>query len=146
MNDGRNFFGKFHGRLNGSHVFHCSFIFFRSQKAESLHRDISQIIAASRLASSAKECILYQIYLAAYRKRKAYNSILTPRQTILYQEWLLSNRDRVRTLASERRKRQTPIRRGGPVSRDEKGDGDQTLEELRRHLEESLKISKSLPG
>ena len=139
-------FCEFHGRLNDSHVFHWYFISIRSQKAESLQRDISQIVAASRLALSAKECILYQIYLAAYRKRKAYNSILTPRQAILYQEWLLSNRDRVRTLASERRKRQALIQRGAPVSRDGNGDGDRILEELRRHLEESLKISKNLPS
>ena len=134
--------GTFHG--NDSRFVY--FMFTRSQKSESLQRDINQIVAASRLASSAKECILYQIYLAAYRKRKVYNSILTPRQAILYQEWLLSNKDRLRTLASERRKKQMAIPSGAMDAQDGDRDGDRILEELRRHLEESLKISKNLPS
>jgi hypothetical protein len=120
----------------------------RSRKAESLHKNVSQIEAATRLASNAKECILYQIYLAAFRKRKTYNDILTPRQAILYQEWLLSNKDRVRNIVSNRRKRASSIQRGGFASQafDEGREEDLTLEELCRYLEESLKISKNLAG
>jgi len=121
----------------------------KSRQAESLHRKVSQIVAATRLASNAKECILYQVYLAAFRKRKAYNDILTPRQAILFQEWLVSNKDRVRNRMSKRRSRSSlPIKRSGSSSpgSDGAGDEDLTLEELCRCLEESLKISKNLPG
>ncbi len=47
-------------------------------------------------------------------------------------------------LASERRKRQMPVQSGVLESQGDL-DGDRILEELRRHLEESLKVSKNLP-
>ena len=126
----------------------CLFL-FRLRQIETLKKNLSEIVAATRLAASAKECVIYQIYLAAFRKRKTYSDILTPRQAILYQEWLLSNRDRATNITSERRKRssESPIQRGGLGS--EGPDGEQhedlTLEKLCRYLEESLKISKNLP-
>jgi len=119
------------------------------RQIETLKKNMSEIVAATRLAASAKECVIYQIYLAAFRKRKTYSDILTPRQAILYQEWLLSNRDRATNITSERRKRSSasPIQRGGLGS--EGPDGEQhedlTLEKMCRYLEESLKISKNLP-
>jgi hypothetical protein len=110
---------------------------------------MSEIVAATRLAASAKECVIYQIYLSAFRKRKTYSDILTPRQAILYQEWLLSNRDRATKITLEHRKwsSASPIQRGGIEL--EGPDGEQhedlSLEKLCRYLEESLKISKNQP-
>jgi len=109
---------------------------------------VSQIVAATKIASNAKECILYQIYLAAFRKRKLYNDILTPRQAILYQEWLLSNRDRVKDMVSERRKRSPGTPKLSELyyigKSDEEGKQYLTLEQLCKCLEETLKVSKNL--
>jgi len=120
------------------------------RESEELQRKVSQIVAASRLASSAKECVLYQIYLAEFRKKKMYREILTPRQAILYQEWLLSNKDRVDKNISERRKRSSAFntQREGlaeTLGLDGEGSEDLTLEKLCRYLE-ALKVSNNLPG
>jgi hypothetical protein len=122
---------------------------FRLRQVEMLQKNVSEIVAATRLSSSAKECVLYQIYLAAFRKRKTYSDILTPRQAILYQEWLLSNRDRAKNIISEQKKRSSAsaIQRVGFGSQESDGERheDLTLEKLCCYLEESLKISKNPP-
>jgi hypothetical protein len=115
-----------------------------------------------RLTSSLKEAVLYQLYAASFRKRKAYLDILTPRQTILYQEWLLSNRDRSKEVLNNKRKRSSSSTisdmllssttstttlssssasssPGSTTTRDE----NLTLEKLCQYLEESLKVSKN---
>jgi hypothetical protein len=112
-----------------------------------LQRNVNQIVAATRLASSSKEWVLYQIYLAAYRKRKTYRDILKPRQAILYQEWLLSNKHRIHRIISKRKMSSaSTAHRSGFAMRDGEGDEDLTIEKLCHYLEESLKISKNLPG
>ncbi len=102
----------------------------------------AQIAAATRMASTLKEAIRYQVYVSAFRKKKAFLDILTPRQTLLYQEWLLSNRERCAQILDEKRQvSSTPgenMSLVGVVSQ----DGNLTLEALCRNLEEILKISK----
>jgi len=125
---------------------------------DSFRRDGCQIAAATRLTYSLKEAVLYQLYAASFRKRKAYLDILTPRQTILYQEWLLSNRDRSKQVLNNKRKRSpsstisdmllstttsssSSSSPGSTPTRDE----NLTLEKLCQYLEESLKVSKNQP-
>lgn len=120
----------------------------RFRQATSLQNNTSEIVAATKLASSAKECVLHQIYVAAFRKKKTYRNILTPRQAILYHKWLFSNRTHVKNITSERRKRLTAlvIQHGGFIAQgsDRERNKDWTLEQLCRQMEENLKISKTL--
>lgn len=120
----------------------------RLRQIEVLRRNANHIVAATRLSSSVKEAVLYQIYLATFRKRKTYCDILTPRQAIIYKEWWLSNRARARN-ALNRRKRPSALSKHGlfvSSGSSETGEDDLTLERLCRYLEESLKVTKSLPG
>merc|ERR1711971_600597 len=68
----------------------CPFFFvsFRVRYDDSLKKDVCQITTATRLASSLKEAILYQLNASSFRKRKTYLDILSPKQTLQYQEWL----------------------------------------------------------
>jgi len=112
----------------------------RVKQYENYHRDSSQIAAATRMASSLKEAVRYQAYVSSFRKKKAYLDILTPQQTILYQEWLLSNRERCKQVLDERRKVSFPP--SSLSSPSSSTDANLTLEALCRNLEEILKISK----
>ena len=113
----------------------------RLREGESFRRNGSQILAATRLASNLKEAILKQLYLTSFRKRKTYLDILTPRQAILYQDWLLSNRERAETMLKERKKSSIEKEPGAvlksPIS---SGTGKDylNLEKLSLCLEESL--------
>ena len=122
----------------------CDSVLIRRPQTASFQRNVSEIVAATRLAYSAKECVLYQIYLAAFRKRKMYRDILTPKQVTLYQEWLLSNKDRVAKSVSGRRKRSSASTTVATQGSDGDRDGDMTLVKLCTSLEESLKVSKNL--
>ena len=123
---------------------------FSLRETEVLQKNTSQMVAATRLANSAKECILYQLYLAAFRQRKTYRDILTPRQAILYQEWLLSNRDRMKGVLLNGRKRSPASAKLSDWSESQGSEGewdeDLILEKLCRYLEETLKVSKNLRG
>ena len=75
--------------------------------------------------------------------------ILTPRQAILYQEWLLSNRNRAENVLKERNRLSIGKIRGVTESRVSDGSGKDDLnpEELGYYLEKSLKVTKNMaPG
>lgn len=129
---------------------------FRARNDDNIKNDVSQIVAASRLASSLKEAVLYQLYASSFRKRKTYLDILTPQQTILYQEWLLSNRLRSKILLSKNRNRPSTPKANNLSSVEipsispplvlgssRTNDASLTLEQLCRHLDESLKVTKT---
>jgi hypothetical protein len=95
------------------------------------------------MASRLKEAVRYQSDVSAYRKKKSFLDILTPSQAILYQEWLLSNRDRCSQVLDERRKASSVAAASTVGSlATSNGDGNLMLETLCRNLEEILKISK----
>ena len=123
------------------------FFQFRIQQGDVFRSNGSQIAAATRLASSLKEAVDYQLYVASFRKRNTFFDILTPRQAILYQEWLLSNRDRTKKVQvlNERKRLSTSTTGGMDLSpeSDRTRDENLTLEKLCLHLEESLKVSKN---
>lgn len=110
----------------------------------------SQIAAATRMAYNLKEAVRYQVYISAYRKKRAFLDILTPRQALLYKKWLLSNRERCSQVLEERRKGRPNADASmalGGVSNADGGDGSNlTLEALCRTLEEILKISQVTPA
>jgi len=117
------------------------------RESDSFRRDAAQIALATRLASNLKEAVLYQLYLSSFRKRKTYLNILTPQQTILYQEWLLSNRDRSEEVLNDKRKISSSSntnngRLSSSLCSTSTRDENSTLEQLCRCLEESLKVTK----
>lgn len=118
----------------------------RLRESGSFQRSESQILAATRLTANLKEAVLYQLYLTSFRKRKTYLDILTPRQAILYQDWLLSSRDRAEKVLKERKMSSASTKNVAfeSLSSDGKED-DTTLERLCRYLEERLKVSKNPP-
>jgi hypothetical protein len=94
------------------------------------------------MASTLKEAVRYQVYVSSFRKKKSFLEILTPKQALLYKEWLLTNRERCNQALDERRKVFTgssaeSVAPGAPGC-----DGNLTLEDLCRNLEEMLKISQ----
>lgn len=121
----------------------------RLREGEGFRRNENQILTAARLASSLKEAVLYALYLTTFRQRKAYLDILTPKQAILYQEWLLSNRNRAENVLKERKRLSIAKIRGVTESRVSDGSGKDDLnpEELGYYLEKSLKVTKNMsPG
>jgi len=117
------------------------------REGNSFRRDVAQISLATRLTSNLKEAVLYQLHLSSFRKRKTYLDILTPQQTILYQEWLLSNRDRSKEVLKDKQKMSSSSntnngRRSSLLCSISARDENLTLEQLCRCLEESLKVTK----
>eukprot|EP00529_Nitzschia_sp_RCC80_P000189 CAMPEP_0113446410 /NCGR_PEP_ID=MMETSP0014_2-20120614/3691_1 /TAXON_ID=2857 /ORGANISM="Nitzschia sp." /LENGTH=873 /DNA_ID=CAMNT_0000337499 /DNA_START=329 /DNA_END=2950 /DNA_ORIENTATION=+ /assembly_acc=CAM_ASM_000159 len=112
----------------------------RVQNYEKFQHEGSQIAAASRMTSRLKEAVQYQLFVASYRKKKTFLDILTPRQAIKYQEWLLSNGDRCRQMLADDRMKVSPSPSPTP------GDENVTLEDVCRNLEKVLKISKLEPS
>lgn len=86
------------------------------------------------MASSLKEAVLYQSYTASMRGEKFYSDILTPQQTVLYQDWLSKNRARCQDVTSRRKEK---IRGLSPIPSE-----NTSLLEICGRLEEILKISK----
>jgi hypothetical protein len=88
------------------------------------------------MASTLKDAVMYQCHLTSVRTEKAYVGILTPRQTILYQEWLSNraNMDRCKDVLAERRDAK------GASSTNSKENA--CLLDVCRKLEETLKISQ----
>jgi hypothetical protein len=133
----------FAGRLSHC-LLCCLMLLLRVRQHENRYRnDRTQIAAATRMASSLKEALLYQLFVSSFRKRKAFLDILTPRQAILYLHWSLSNRDRCQQVLDGRRRgaASSSTTPEDPIMtpRDE---NNLTLEALCRSLEESLKITK----
>lgn len=119
-----------------------SFTFFvllcdRLQQLESIRRDRSQIAAATRMASNLKEAVLFQSYASNIRSEKSYLEILTPTQTILYQEWLSNNRDRLSQHMQRRR-----ASKNLPTSSTTPAVDNACLMDVCRKLEDVLRISK----
>jgi len=118
------------------------------REGNSFRRDVAQISLATRLTSNLKEAVLYQLHLSSFRKRKTYLDILTPQQTILYQEWLLSNRDRSKEVLKDKQKTSSSSsntnngRRSSLLCSISARDENLILEQLCRCLEESLKVTK----
>lgn len=90
------------------------------------------------MTARLKEAVLYQVYVASFRKRKTFLEILTPRQAILYQEWLLANGDRCKQQLTDDRMKISPV---SSPAREE----NVTLEKMCQNLEEVLRISKQGP-
>ena len=63
----------------------------------------SQMAAATRMALKLKEAMLYQSQLIEMRNKQTFIDILTPQQTLLYQKWLTSNRNRCRDVIMKRK-------------------------------------------
>ncbi|KAL3925000.1 MAG: hypothetical protein SGILL_000694 [Bacillariaceae sp.] len=101
----------------------------------------SQVAAATRMASTLKEAVRYQVYLSSFRKKKTFLEILTPQQALRYREWLLSNRERCNQVMDERRKTFSGSASQSIAPGAAARDGNLTLEDLCRNLEEMLKIS-----
>ena len=106
----------------------------RVKQRERLANERSQIAAATRMASSLKEAVLYQSHAASVRNEKFFTDILPPKQTILYQEWLLKNRDRCQRAIIQRK---NSIASAAPDSAE-----SVCLLDICRKLEETLMISK----
>jgi hypothetical protein len=104
------------------------------RQLENLQKERSQIAAATRMSSSLKEAVLYQSHTTSMRSEKYYTDILTPKQTVLYQDWLSTNRDRCREALSRRKESKGAW---SPNSTD-----SVCLLDVCRKLEEVLKISK----
>jgi hypothetical protein len=97
---------------------------------QQLARDRSQIAAATRMTSKLKEAVLYQSHAAAVRSEKSFSSILTPKQALLYQEWLAKNRERCK---------ENLLQRKADITRSRAEHS--CLMDMCKKLEEVLKIS-----
>jgi hypothetical protein len=103
------------------------------QQLEHLPNTRTQIDAATRMAENLKEAVLYQSHAASIRAKRSYLEVLTPRQTILYQEWLSNkNRERLSEVMKRRRARSSSF----------EADNNPCLMDVCRKLEEILRISK----
>jgi hypothetical protein len=80
-------------------LFKCN----RVQEQNNIDEKRSQIAAATRMASNLKEAMMYQSHAAAMRSKRSFIEILTPKQTVLYQEWLASNRSRCEDILTKRK-------------------------------------------
>lgn len=88
------------------------------------------------MTSRLKDAVQYQLFVASFRKKKTFLDILTPRQAIKYQEWLLDNGDRCRRMLMEDRMMVSPPPSPTP------GEENVTLETMCQNLEKVLKISQ----
>jgi hypothetical protein len=84
------------------------------------------------MASSLKDAVLYQSHATTMRSEKSHLDILTPKQTLLFNEWFAANRDRCQDVLSRRKKRAA-----SPSSSE-----NSCLLDVCRKLEEVLKIPK----
>ena len=103
---------------------------------------IEVLPSSTRMASTLKEAVRYQVYVSSFRKKKSFLEILTPKQALLYKKWLLSNRERCNQSLDERRKKFAGSSVESVAPGTPGGDSNLTLEDLCRNLEEMLMISK----
>ena len=83
------------------------------------------------MANNLKEAVLYQSHAAELRAKRSYLEILTPEQTILYQEWCSRSREKLK----ERRLAKIQ-------QQQEEQQTQQDLTNVCRKLEQVLNISK----
>ena len=107
----------------------------RLQQLDTLQRDRSQIAAAVRMASRLTEAVMYQSHAVSVRSGRSYLEILTPEQTLRYQEWFSENSDRCRNAL---RRRRASVGSSVPASNE-----SACLLDVCRKLEEVMKISKT---
>jgi hypothetical protein len=81
------------------------------------------------MANNLKEAVLYQSHAAELRAKRSYCEILTPEQTIMYQEWCSQNRERLKE------RRQVKLQQ-------QEQKTQQDLIDFCRRLEQVLNISK----
>ena len=89
------------------------------------------------MASNLSEAVLFQGHAAAMRGEKSYLEILTPNQTILFQEWLSNNKDRLSQKMSHRRLNASSQAASADYA---------CLMDVCQKLEEVLRISKTRPS
>jgi hypothetical protein len=96
------------------------------------------------MANNLNKAMRYQVYVSSFRKRKTFLDILTPKQTLLYKNWFLSNRERCNQALDEQRRDSTLLTASTVVRgvANSVGDKNLTLEALCLNLEEILRISK----
>lgn len=103
---------------------------------ENLPNYRSQLAAATKLTSNLTEAIGSQCQTSTAREDSSLLQVLTPAQTVKFQEWVAANQDRCTRVISERRP--TP-EKCYPVFK------DSALIEFCKRLEEVLRISKKEP-
>eukprot|EP00934_Nitzschia_sp_Nitz4_P004585 Nitzschia sp. Nitz4//scaffold51_size120721//113363//115439//NITZ4_003749-RA/size120721-snap-gene-0.28-mRNA-1//1//CDS//3329553928//4575//frame0 len=110
-----------------------------ANKVENLAHVRAQMEAASRMASGLREAVLLQSHNATVRRNQTYLGVLTPEQTIRYQQWLEKNKGRY----SDKQSQDKPMQRApSPLDVAMPSAENMTLMEVCRKLEEVLKISK----
>eukprot|EP00980_Cylindrotheca_fusiformis_P000275 scaffold66_cov115-Cylindrotheca_fusiformis.AAC.7 len=85
----------------------------RVRQLQTIDEKRSQIAAATKMASNLKEAMLYQSHNAAMRNKRCLIDILTPQQTVKYQQWIASNRNRCKEKLLNRKE---PSGRASPAS------------------------------
>jgi hypothetical protein len=99
------------------------------------------------MASTLKKAVMYQGHAAALRSEKSYIDILTPTQTMLYQEWLAANRQRCNDVFLRRKR--APAEIGAATAallattNNSSSKENACLLDVCRKLEDLLKISDS---
>ena len=87
------------------------------------------------MASTLKKAVMYQGHAASIRSENAYLKILTPAQTMLYQEWLSKNRGRCSDVLNRLKAAK------GAAAMPTSSKDTSCLLDVCRKLEELLKIS-----
>ena len=102
------------------------------------------------MASRLKEAVLYQSHAAAVRSEKSYSQVLTPKQVLMYQDWLAKNRDRTKEKLNQRRKEAEDSKMTIKVESESRSSSSAAAEQQHaclmdvcKKLEEVLKISHS---